>query len=744
MLIKVAKKGSYPRKTKGCFHISLQITHFDIPLFQSKITHMIRQIPVSCSRDCSGGCPLLAHVEDGVLQRVTPNTNVEANTLLSQSGCVNGFNVARMIYHPDRILHPLIRNGARGSGQFRETDWDEALDLVAERLGSLKGRYGPQSVFNMVGTGSVAGALHNTYALPMRFFALFDGCTQFHGSYSAGAHNFSVPYVLGERHRSGIDPATVQYAGLIILWGANVMDTHLGSEMGPRLREASRQGTPIIVIDPRRTRTVDALKAEWIPCRPGTDTALMQAVLHVLLSVNWVDWDFVHRYSVGFDLLADHVLGRQDGIIRCPAWAETICGTPADTIVNLARRYGQTKPTMLIPGYSIQRTFNGEETFRMTIALQTATGNLGKLGGSSGDLTNRLPKPRVGGLPVPSTTPQPSIPILVYPDAVLEGKAGGYPSDIKAIYSTGSNYLNQGSDLNKNIRAFESVEFSVCHDLFLTPTARYCDVVLPITLFVERNDIVSPDTGNYVLFSNKAVDPPGEARNDYDIFCALADRLGFGQAFSEGKSEEDWLRSFVQGSDVPDYDTFKQTGIYLGADQLRVGMSDFIADPQAHPLLTPSGKIEIASQRYHEVTGLPAVPAFYGSPRQPEFPLLLITPKSKFRIHSQGSNVAWLREREEQALWINPQDAVLRGITAGSEVEIYNQQGCVRTRVNITDEMMPGVVCLMEGVWAELDGSGTELAGSANMLSSTSGTPASRSSTTHDIPVQVRALPVKS
>ncbi len=704
---------------------------------------MIQHIPVSCSRDCAGGCPLLAHVEDGVLQRVTPNTNVDGNTLLGQSGCVNGFNVARMLYHPDRILRPLLRSGVRGSGQFREANWDEALDLVAERLSSLKERYVPQSVFNMVGTGSVAGALHNTYTVPMRFFALFGGSTQFHGSYSAGAGNFATPYVLGERNRTGIDPATVQHAGLIILWGANVMDTHLGSEMGPRLREAARQGTPIIVIDPRRSRTVDALKAEWIVCRPGTDTALMQAVLHVLLSENRVDWDFVNRYSVGFDLLAGHVLGREDGIPRDPAWAEAICAVPAATIVSLARRYGQTQPVMLIPGYSIQRTFNGEETFRMAIALQTATGNLGRLGGSSGGLTNRLPKPNIGGLPIPPKPLQPSIPILAWPDAVLEGEAGGYPSDIKAIYSTGSNYLNQGSELHKSIRAFESVEFSVCHDLFLTPTARYCDVVLPVTLFVERNDIVGPDTGNYALFSNKAVDPVGDVRNDYDIFCALAERLGFGQAFSEGKSEEDWLRSFVAGSDVPDYDAFRQTGIYLGADQQRVGLSDFVSDPRAYPLRTPSGKIEIASQRYHQDTGLPAIPTYYAPKPEPEYPLLLITPKSKFRIHSQGSNVAWLREREEHALWMHPQDAFQRGIVEGSEVEIYNRQGRVRIRVNITAEIMQGVVSLMEGVWVDLNTAGVDLAGSANMLSSTQGTPPSRSSTTHDILVQVRSLPME-
>lgn len=713
---------------------------------------MITKIPVTCSKDCSGGCTLLAHVKDGVLERITANPDVGGGTLLSQSGCVNGFQMARIVYHPERLSRPLIRTGPRGSGQFRQADWDEALDYAAGGLRMVREKHGPQALLNLMGTGSIAGALHNTYQLPLRFFSLYGGYTKFHSSYSAGASNFAVPYVLGERLRSGIDPATILHARLIVLWGANMLDTHQGSEMGPRLRQAKRLGIPIISIEPRRSNTVRQLDAEWIPCRPGTDTALMQAVLYVLLEENFVNHTFVERTSTGFERLSAHVLGREDGVRRDPRWASAICGMPAEQIVWLARRLGAHHPAALLPGYSIQRTTGGEESFRMSIALQTALGNTGTPGGSSGDLNNRLPKPRVGGIGIPdigaskndaskNNAPQPSIPILRWPDAVLEGKAGGYPTDIRAIYATGANYLNQGSHIRKSIQAFESVELAVAHDLFLTPTARFCDVVFPVTTYLERNDIVEPDSGNYLLFSNKAIEPVGEARHDYDIFLALAERLGFADEFGEGKSEEDWLRSFVADSDVPDYDEFKRTGVYLAADQQRVGLSDFVRDPQAFPLATPSGKIELASDKYERETGFPAVPTYRGPITDEKHPLLLMTPKSKYRIHSQGSNVKWLREREEQALWINPLDAQTRGITDGDLVRVGNAQGVIQIKARVTADIMPGVLCLLAGVYVELNAEGVDTAGSANMVTSTSGTHPAVSSTSQTVPVWVTRSP---
>jgi anaerobic dimethyl sulfoxide reductase subunit A len=694
--------------------------------------------PVSCNKDCGGRCPLLATVEHGRVTRITNNPLGGPH----MSGCVRGFQMPRVLYAPDRLKKPLLRTGPRGSGEFSEVEWPHALDLVAGRLAGIKARYGNEAILHLGGSGSCRGALHNTHRLTARFLSLFGGYTGTYGSYSSGAADFATPFVLGTSP-PGIDPGTLQFSELIVLWGANVVGTRMGCETEARIREARDRGVDVIVIDPRRSRTVSRLGTQWIPVRPGTDAALMLAVLYVWITEGLIDEGFVEKYSVGFDELEQYVLGQPSTgssgrcVPKTPQWAEKICGTPAETIVQFARQYGRTHPTALIPGLSIQRTIGGEEAARLTIALQVATGNLGVPGGSSGALSWRqLPRPRMGGIDVPANPVQARVPQYRWPDVILEGRRAGYPSDVKAVYNVGGNYLVQGSDVHKNVRAFNALEFAVCHDYFLTPTALHCDVVLPATTFLERDDVVFPDGGNYLLFSNQAVPPLSEARNDYDIFCELADRLGFLAEFSEGRSDEEWLRSFVAGSEVPDYEAFKRTGIYWGENQLRVGLSDFVADPQAHPLDTPSGRVEMSPAAYAG-TGYSPIPEYRGLQTDDRYPLRLITPHPRTRTHSQCGNIPWFKERERQVLWIHPHDAAEREIVDGQEVYVSSPQGRVRIAARVTGDITPGVVSLLEGVWPTFDSDGTDTAGSANVLTSTVPTQPSESSRTHSVLVQV-------
>jgi anaerobic dimethyl sulfoxide reductase subunit A len=343
----------------------------------------------------------------------------------------------------------------------------------------------------------------------------------------------------------------------------------------------------------------------------------------------------------------------------------------------------------------------------------------------------------MGSINVPPNPAGLSIPIYSWPDAILDGKQGGYPSDIKAIYNVGGNFLIQGSDIHKNIKAFNEVEFAVCHEQFLTPTAKCCDIVLPVTTFLERNDILIPDGGNYLLFSNQAVPPIPEARNDYDVFCQLADRLGFLEEFSENKDEEEWLRSFVEDSEVPDYDEFKSSGIYMGEDQMRVGLSDFVADPEANPLNTPSGLVEIYSKAYAETSYSP-IPECRNLQTNEEYPLRMVSPKSRYRINSQNDNIPWFKERERQELWIHPSDAACRGIGDEEGVYVSSPQGLLRIVTRVTEDIMPGVVCLLEGAWPSFDSEGVETAGSVNVLTSTVPTLPSHGSRTHSLFVQVK------
>jgi len=526
---------------------------------------------------------------------------------------------------------------------------------------------------------------------------------------------------------------------MIILWGANIVDTRLGCETEAAVLRARERGIEVIVIDPRRSATATSLGTQWIPVIPGTDTALMMAVMYVLIEEEMIDRDYVDKYSYGFKELEKYVLGDKDNVAKTPGWAEETCGTPSELITQFARLYGQIHPTALIPGLSIQRTIGGEEAIRMAIALQVATGNLGIPGGSSGSLTwGRLPYPKMGMMVAPPNPLPASVPVYQWADAVIEGENGGYPSDVRAIYNVGGNFLIQGSDVHKNMKAFQKVEFSVCHDYFLTPTAQHCDLVLPVTTFLERDDIVFPGGGNYLLYSNRAVPPIPEAKNDFDIFCQLAERLGFLSEFSEEKSDEEWLERFAADSEIPNFNEFKRTGLYMSKEQ-RVGLTDFIEDPQANPLNTQSGCVQILSEAYAQ-TGYSPTPECRILDIDDDYPLRLITPKSRYRVHSQLDNISWFKEREKQVLWINTDDAAKRGIEQEQEIHVTSPQGKVRIRAYVTEDIMQGVVCLLEGAWPSFTLEGTDTSGSANVLTSTDPTKPSHGSRTHSVLVEVTPI----
>jgi anaerobic dimethyl sulfoxide reductase subunit A len=696
----------------------------------------MKSVPVFCGKDCGGNaCPLLLDVEEG--RGLHLSANPAGGHFIKP--CRRGFNLLKEHYAEDRLTVPLIRTGPRGSGSFREAGWDEALSLVAARLAEVRARHGAHSVLCLSSSGCT-GALHGTQALTQRFLNVTGGCTVCTGNYSWGAALSVLPFLLGSRwNQAGADAGTMTSASMIVLWGANILDTRMGAEMPGRLMEAKKRAIPIIVIDPRRTSTVKRAATQWIPIRPGTDAAMMLAILHVLLSEGLVDRARARALATGFDALARSVLGQDGSGAKSPQWAEPICGVLAAEISGLARAWAAARPTMLIPGFSIQRAAGGEETFRLTVALQVATGNFGVKGGSTGAINNHLPSPRVSTLSSLSPAGKQGIPVLRWPDAVLEGRRGGYTPGIRAAYLAGSNSVNQGGDVNKAIRAFDALDFVVCNDVFLTPTAQRADVVLPAASALEKEDIGVPWLGNYLLYRPAALPPVGSSRSDYDIFCELAACMGAGEEFSAGRSASQWIDAFLDASEIPDREEFKQTGIYLGREQERVGLADFAADPAAHPLDTPSGKVEIECERYARETGLPALPGWRGAPGDERYSLALLTPKCAEYTHSQLANRSSPNGPADHSLWMHPRDAAQRGIAPGGAAKIFNQYGVARVRVTVTEDIVPGVVSLHEGVWIEMGGDGVERAGSANILTGTGGTGSDLAAVMHGVPVEVAA-----
>ncbi|TFG61069.1 MAG: molybdopterin oxidoreductase [Spirochaetales bacterium] len=693
-----------------------------------------RTVPVSCNKDCGAGCPLTAHIEDGKITRITTSSLAEPGI----KGCARGFMMHESVYSPERLLKPLVRTGERGSGSFRETSWEEAVDIVRGRLSDCLEKSGASGIMRLGGSGACRGALHNTSVLTSRFLGLLGPFTETAGNFSSQAMNFMAPFLVGTAPH-GIDPKTLRFSKLIVLWGANIEDTRFGCELAPAVREAKESGTPVYVIDPRESRTVRRSGTRWLRIYPGTDAVLMCAVLHTLEAEGFLDSDFLTRYTEGFSVILDYIHGTVDGIEKSPAWASPICGLPADEIRDFARVYGAAKPAALIAGLSIQRTLGGEEACRFAVALQAATGNIGLPGGATGlRVWGALPTPYCGRIGIlHDQADQPSVPVYVWADAVLDGRA-------KVLYNAGGNYLSQSSDIKKNIAAFHKADFSVTHDFFMTPTAYFSDVVLPVASFLERSDIMFPGM-NYLLYSARAVPPIGDTKTDFEIFSLIAGRMGFEDKFTGGRTEEDWLESFLSSSEIEDKEDFKRTGIYKGRNQERVGLSDFRKDPAAAPLTTPSGRIELSSTRWEE-KGLSPVPCLHIPQISEDYPLRMVTPHARYRINSQNFNMPWAGEKEAQMLLMNTTDARVRGIGDGSTAAVESPEGKLKVRVSVSEAIMPGVVSLNQGGWPRFEGSaavpagtaGTELNGAANILTSAVPTMPSYGSRTHSVQVQVR------
>ncbi len=689
-------------------------------------------LPVSCNKDCGAGCPLTAAVRGGTVEKITTNPLAPRH----MRGCARGFAAHKAAYAPDRLTSPLIQTGTKGSNNFREISWQEALDRTADTLQETKERYGNGSIMSFGGSGACRGALHNTRFLTERFLTLFGGFIKLQGNYSAGALNFVQPYLFGD-DPPGIDPATLDEAQMIILWGANVTVTRFGANLESIVTEHKKKGVPIVVIDPRKTGTVRKLSTWWVPILPGTDAILMCALLWIFINQGFLERDFITQYSHGFDELENYIVGREDGIPKDPEWAASRCGVPKDVIYALAEMYATRKPTALLPGLSLQRTIGGEETARLAVVLQIVTGNIGKRGGSPGlCIWNRLPPPVCPTIALTNERNSgPSIPLYRWAEAIAGGTEAGYPTDVKLIYNAGSNYLNQGSDIQANREAFRTVDFAVCHELFLTPTARYCDIILPVTSSLERDDVIFSGL-NYLFYSHKVIGPISDVRNDYDIFSSLAERLGFRDRFTENRTAEEWLTFLLKESEISDIETFKRTGIYDGGDQERIGLSAFFSDPAENPLSTPSGKIEISSATYAK-TGFPAIPKPRVFRPTETYPLRLITPHALFRINSTNWNIEELGKREKQELWIHPEDAASAQIVDGGMVVVQSEQGIMTVPVKVTQDIIPGVVSLLQGAWYTESQDDTDLSGSVNVLTSAIPTLPSESSRTHSVSVKV-------
>ena len=691
--------------------------------------------------------------------------------------------------NPDvRIDCPMVRKSylerghhASGAGRGREpfvaVSWDTALALAAQALLRTKQCYGNAAIYGGSYGWASAGRFHHSQSQLHRFLKQFGGYTESDRTYSAAAAEVLLPHILGSDlytlflHTTPWDD--VRDHGEVVLCFSGVSPKNLQVVMGgpgahtapDQLRACRRAGVRFINISPLRSDLPEMLDARWIPIRPTTDTALILALCHTLLIEGLHDQVFLDRYTVGFTRFKEYLLGLHDGQAKTAEWSADLTTVPADTVRELARLIAG-KRTFIPMGWALQRAEHGEQPFWAGTALMAMLGQFGLPGAGIGHgvgslhtigfmgrriIPFRWSSFEQGVNPIDSLIPVARVTdMLEKPGQQFDydGRSLRYPH-IQLIYWCGGNPFHHHQDLNRLRAAWTRPECVIVNEQVWTATARHADIVFPITTSLERNDVAFNTFDHFVSPMPQAVPPYADARSDYATFRELAARLGFVEEFTEGRDEMQWVKHIYDGSrqhaaahgvELPDFASFWAGEHFSIAPQLKevpLIFEAFRADPLAHPLGTPSGRIEIYSETiasfgYDDCPGHPVwldKEEWLGAPRAAQFPLHLISNQPAPRLHSQLDFAAVSRNTKiagREAVTLHPADAAERGIEADSVVRIFNDRGACLAGVRLSEDIRRGVIQLAVGAWYDpletTDGLGLEVHGNPNVLTRDVGT----------------------
>ena len=678
---------------------------------------------------------------------------------------------------PNRITAPMVRKSwleggpgtageLRGKDDFVEVGWDEAERLVAAELRRVIDAHGNESIFAGSYGWASAGRFHHAQGHLKRFLNLLGGYTKSVNTYSLAAGEVILPHVLGGAEfiygatswQSIINDCDLMVAfGGLPLKNAVVGQGGVGAHRtGPALLEAKAAGVEFINISPLRSDMPEALEADWLAPRPSTDAALMIGLAYVLLSEDLADRTFLDRCTVGFDEFAAYLTGETDGVAKTADWAADICELSAETICNLARRMAGGR-TMISVAWALTRQDHGEQPFWLGTVLAAMLGQIGLPGGGIGfgyGATNTVglerASPRFQALPQGHNKVKTFIPVARITDLLespggsfdYNGKTHTYP-DTRLVWWAGGNPFHHHQDLNRLRRAWARPETVIVNDWCWNALAQHADIVLPCTTPLERNDINLSPRDPYLVMMDQAVAPAGQARDDYDIFGGIAQHLGIEETYTEGRDAGEWIRWLYDASrrsaaqagvELPPFDELRDKGWHkLPVPQApHVMLEDFRADPEAHKLRTPSGKIEIFSERiagfdYGDCSGHPVwmEPAeWLGHARKGQLHLISNQPKNKLHSQldrgriSQADRIAGY----EPAL-LHSADAAARGIRRHDIIRVFNRRGACLCAAVLSEDIRRGVIQISTGAWVDIkENTGLCQQGNPNVLCLDKGT----------------------
>ncbi|WP_052281357.1 molybdopterin guanine dinucleotide-containing S/N-oxide reductase [Nocardia vulneris] len=665
-------------------------------------------------------------------------------------------NVASAQHHPTRIDQPYVRQGwlehgpgapGRGAEPFVPVSWETALELLSGELRRVYREHGAESVYGGSYGWASAGRFHHAQSQVHRFLNCLGGYVYHVNSYSLGVSQVLLPYVIGDlgwvMQQATSKSVLAEHTELVVAFGGLSPKNAAVSPGGVSrhntkgwIAAARARGCRFASVSPLRDDIPAEAQAEWIAARPGSDAALMLALAQVLDADGSADREFLDKYTVGYDRFLGYVRGDADGIVKSPEWAAPITGLAAERIRSLAREMAAAR-TLVTVSWSLQRAQYGEQPLWLGVVLAAMLGQIGLPGGgfghgygsaaSLGEPARAFSPPRLPQGLNPVTT---FIPVARIADMLLEpgrpfdynGQRLVYP-DIRLVYWCGGNPFHHHQDLARLREAFTRPETVVVHDPFWSATARHADIVLPSTMSIERDDYGAGENDR-VFFAMKALTRPhGQARDDYAVFVDLAERLGVGKEFGEGRTVEEWLRHLYEqwrlrftDHALPDFDTFWASG------QLELPIPDpdqvlgaqFRADPERFPLGTPTGKIEIYSETiagfgYSDCPGHPVwlePEEWLGAPDAAEFPLQLVANQPRSKLHSQLDVGEFSRSTKvggREPVRLHPEDAAARGLRSGDVVRLVSRRGSCLAGLVVDDAVRPGVAQLSTGAWYDPD-----------------------------------------
>jgi anaerobic selenocysteine-containing dehydrogenase len=635
----------------------------------------------ACPHDCPDTCALVTTVVDGVA------TRVQGNADHPQTGGVLCTKVSRYVersYHAERLLQPLRRVGPKGSGRFEPVGWDEALDDIAARLSAIAAR-APEAILPYSYAGTMG--LVQSESIAARFFHTL-GASLLDRTICSSAGAEGLTQTLGGK--VGMKVEFFAEAKLILVWGGNAIASSL--HFWRYAQEAKRRGARLVCIDPRRTETADKCH-EHIALRPGTDAALALALMHELITHDWLDHDYLRDHTLGWEPLRERALQWP------PARAAEVCGIPVEQIERLARDYGACRgeggPAAIRLNYGMQRARGGGNAVRAVASLPALIGAWrhragGVLLSSSGQFPVQraaLQRPDLLAGRRPRT-----INMSTIGDALLHPGDAAFGPRIEAVVVYNSNPVAVAPESAKVVRGFARDDlFTVVLEHFQTDTADHADYVLPATTQLEHWDIHTAYGHTDVLLNRPAIAPLGEARPNTAIFRALAARMGLADPCLQDDDETLSRQAF---GDAVDFDALLRDGFAtLALPDAPFAQGNFPS---------PSGRCEFFSSRLvaQGLDGLPDhLPNHEAIGSSADYPLAMISPPARNFLNSSFVNVTSLRAIEgEQLLEIHPVDAAARGIADGSTVRVFNGRGSYRCRAAVSTRAREGVVNGL-GIW---------------------------------------------